>query len=145
MQLKCKLVHPEARLPVLGSAFAAGMDFFAVTREDNYDYAYVEYDTGVAVEIPHGFVGLCFPRSSISKTLNTLSNCVGVIDCDYRGTVKARFNKRQSLSGMKNEEYKVGDRVFQMLIVPVAIVEPIVATELSPTERGEGGFGSTGA
>lgn len=98
------------------------------------------YGTGLAFEIPLGHVGLIFPRSSIYKTGMTLSNCVGVIDSDYRGEVKFVFTARNS-----NEPiYDIGDRVGQLVIMELPNITIIEETELNDTERGTGGFGSTG-
>jgi dUTP pyrophosphatase len=96
---------------------------------------------GVALEIPKGFVGLVFPRSSIRKTALQLSNSVGVIDSGYRGELQATFNK---LFGGASTTYEVGDRVAQIMIIPHPPIEFEEADTLSDTERGEGGFGSTG-
>jgi dUTP pyrophosphatase len=106
------------------------------------------------LEIPNGFVGLVFPRSSIRKTGLQLSNSVGVIDSGYRGELQATFNKLFGGEGMydemkvnqmqPNDYYKVGDRVAQIMIIPFPPIEFEQVTQLSETERGDGGFGSTG-
>jgi len=93
------------------------------------------------LEIPERFVGLVFPRSSIRNTELTLSNCVGVIDSGYRGELQATFNKS---NGLDSISYNIGDRVCQILIIPYPPIEFVEVDELSNTERGEGGFGSTG-
>ena len=98
----------------------------------------ISYGTGIALEIPKGFVGLVFPRSSIRKTDLILSNSVGVIDSGYRGEIQATF-KRTGLT-----KYAVGDRGAQIMIIPHPTIEFNEVSELSNTERGEGGFGSTG-
>jgi dUTP pyrophosphatase len=100
----------------------------------------ITYGTGLAMEIPDGMVGLVFPRSSIRNTGLTLSNSVGVIDAGYRGEIQATFNK----NGVKDEFYKVGDRVCQIIIVPHPIIKIVEVDELSESSRGSGGFGSTG-
>jgi dUTP pyrophosphatase len=109
---------------------------------------------GIALEIPNGFVGLVFPRSSIRKTGLQLSNSVGVIDSGYRGELQATFTKVFGSDGMydemkvkemqPNEFYKVGDRVVQIMIIPYPSIEFEETDKLSDTERGDGGFGSTG-
>jgi dUTP pyrophosphatase len=106
------------------------------------------------LEIPNGFVGLVFPRSSIRKTGLQLSNSVGVIDSGYRGELQATFNKLFGGEGMydemkvnqmqPNDYYKIGDRVAQIMIIPFPPIEFEQVTQLSETERGDGGFGSTG-
>jgi dUTP pyrophosphatase len=100
----------------------------------------VTYNTGLAIEIPEGHVGLLFPRSSISKTVLSLANSVGVIDSGYRGSIMFKF--RYPEEGMV---YDVGDRVGQIIIMPYPTIEFEETEELSSTERGQGGFGSTGA
>ena len=100
----------------------------------------VTFGIGLAVEIPEGHVGLLFPRSSVYKSGLTLTNSVGVIDSGYRGEIMMKFQV-SSISNM----YKVGDRVGQLLIVPYPQVEFEEVDELSSTERGKGGYGSTGA
>ena len=97
--------------------------------------------TGLAVEIPEGYVGLVFPRSSVVNTSLLLSNCVGVIDSDYRGEITAKFYL-QGNDG--SHAYMVGERCMQLMILPVPTIEWEVADELTETSRGKGGYGSTG-
>jgi dUTP pyrophosphatase len=101
----------------------------------------VSYGTDLAMEIPNGFVGLVFPRSSIRKYELVLSNSVGVIDSGYRGELQATFKKENGLDSLA---YKVGDRIAQIIIIPYPPIEFDEVAELSDTERGDGGFGSTG-
>ena len=101
----------------------------------------VSYGTDLAMEIPNGFVGLVFPRSSIRKYELALSNSVGVIDSGYRGELQATFKKTNGLDSLA---YKVGDRIAQIMIIPHPPIEFNEVDELSDTERGDGGFGSTG-
>lgn len=136
--VKFKKLHPNAKAPYQGTLGSAGFDLTAVSREEINGYL-TKYDTGLAVEIPEGYVGLVFPRSSVYKTDTMLTNCVGVIDSDYRGSITAVFAGRNA-----EREYKVGDRIMQMLIMPVPEVRYIEAEELTETERGAGGYGSTG-
>jgi len=99
----------------------------------------IEYGTGIAVEIPPGHVGLIFPRSSIFHTGLILTNSVGVIDSGYRGEIKAVFKAPGHY-----DIYRIGERIGQLVIVPIPDVEYEEADELSETERGTGGYGSTG-
>ena len=116
------------------------MDLYAAeAMEDKYgNYVYL---TGIALEIPAGFVGLLLPRSSVSKTSMALANSVGVIDSGYRGEIMLKYRQ----VGDKNPIYRAGDRVGQLMIIPYPKVEFIEADELSTTDRGSGGFGSTGS
>lgn len=137
-RIKFKKLHPEAATPVW-SKDNAGIDLTAVSFKP--EELYIEYDTGIAFEIPEGYVGLLFPRSSVSNTGLFLANSVGVVDSSYRGTIKARF---YSTSDRFRNSYNVGDRVCQLVIIPVPEIILMEADELSSTQRGEGGFGSTG-
>ncbi len=153
MQVKIKKLKPNAVIPTYAKEGDAGMDLVATEiLKDTPEQ--ITYGTGIALEIPEGFVGLVFPRSSIRKTGLQLSNSVGVIDSGYRGELQATFNKifggdrfydeTKLTEVTSNDFYKVGDRVCQIMIIPHPIVELIEVNELSETERGEGGFGSTG-
>ena len=137
-QIKFKKMTPNAVAPKQGTTGAAGFDLTAVRLE--VTETTLKYDTGIAVEIPPGYVGLVFPRSSVCKTGLSLANSVGVIDSDYRGSISLVFYKGAELI----EAYSYGDRIGQLLIVPIPSVEFVEAEELSETERGSGGYGSTG-
>ena len=141
MQVKIKKVNSLAQIPSYAKDGDAGMDLIATSIISETD-TQITYGLGVALEIPKGFVGLVFPRSSIRKTRLQLSNSVGVIDSGYRGELQATFNKINNNSVSEND-YKVGDRVAQIMIIPHPPIEFEEADELSDTERGEGGFGST--
>jgi dUTP pyrophosphatase len=140
MKVKIKKLHPLAVIPTYAKSGDAGMDFVAtkVISEETYS---ITYGTDISMEIPEGFVGLVFPRSSIRKYELNLSNSVGVIDSGYRGELQATFRKTH---GDASDTYNVGDKIFQMIIIPYPQIEFEEVDELSDTERGEGGFGSTG-
>lgn len=138
MNVKIKKLHKDAVVPFYAKPGDAGMDLTAITESWNEDNSMVTYDTGLAVEIPKGHVGLLFPRSSVSKTTLSLTNCVGVIDSGYRGSIMLKF--RYLEEGLV---YSIGDRVGQLLILPYPEITFEEVDELSETERGEGGFGST--
>ena len=140
MIVKVKKTHPHAVIPTYSKEGDAAMDLHAVeVIKDKYgNYVYL---TGIAIEIPAGFVGLLFPRSSVSKTSMALANSVGVIDSGYRGEIMLKYRH----TGEPNSKYKQGDRVGQLMIIPYPRIEFIEADELSTTERGDGGFGSTGS
>jgi dUTP pyrophosphatase len=142
MKIKIKKIHPDAVIPSYAKEGDAGMDLVATSIISETD-TQITYGLGVALEIREGFVGLVFPRSSIRKTRLQLSNSVGVIDSGYRGELQATFNKINNNSVSEND-YKVGDRVCQIMIIPHPTVELVEVDELSETERGDGGFGSTG-
>lgn len=145
MKVKIKKLNPLAVIPKYAKPGDAGMDLTAVSYE--YDGAHDNYiyGTGLAVEIPEGYVGLIFPRSSNRKTSAYLTNHVGVIDSGYRGEIMLTFKGRDSgRLLMPYAPYQVGDRIGQLIIMPYPQIEFEEVNELSETERGEGGHGSTG-
>jgi len=141
--LKFKKLHPDAQIPRRAYSNDAGLDLAAISVRYDNEYGFWEYDTGLAVEIDPGFMGLIAARSSVSKTGLSLANGIGVIDSSYRGSLKSRFYK-EVLPGIHSREYVPGDRVVQLLIVPIALPIPVEVEELSVSDRGSGGFGSTG-
>lgn len=144
MQVKFKKLHEKATLPVYSSNEAAGMDITCVDYDWDWDETaeIISYKTGIAVEIPKGYAGFIFPRSSIRKVTLSLANSVGVVDSDYRGEIIASFRKTKEDDSFKR--YEVGERCCQLIILPVPRIDPVFVDELSDTVRGEGGFGSTG-
>jgi len=142
MKVRIKKLNENAVIPSYAKDGDAGMDLVATSIISNTS-TQITYGIGLALEIPNGFVGLIFPRSSVRKTRLMLSNCVGVVDSGYRGELQATFNKINNDSISEND-YKVGDRIAQIMIIPHPPIEFEEANELSDTERGEGGFGSTG-
>ena len=142
MKVKIKKTHQDGVIPSYAKPGDAGMDLVAVSVSWDDKSSIVTYDTGLSMEIPEGYVGLLFPRSSISKTDLILANSVGVIDSGYRGPIMFKF---RCLEEDDDRYYKVGDRVGQIIIMPYPQVEFEEVEELSSSERGEGGFGSTGA
>ena len=137
MQVKIKKLHPKAVIPNYSKPGDAGMDL-VITSIINENKEDISYGFGISLEIPEGYVGLVFPRSSIRKYDLFLTNAVGVIDSGYRGELQATFKK----TGL--HKYEIGDRGAQIMILPYPEIEFEEVEELSNTERGEGGFGSTG-
>lgn len=166
MKVKIKKVRESAFLPTKAHDTDAGYDLYADTKCYDGD-GNVVYGTGVAVEIPQGYVGLVFPRSSIAKQDILLSNSVGVIDSGYRGEIMAKFkptlvttnpiklwwqvyvlNKKTVdlvQTSIHRNEYEIGDRIAQLIIMPYPEVEFEEVNELSNSDRGVGGYGSSGA
>lgn len=140
LKINVKKLVPEAVIPSYAKPGDAGMDLVATSIGID-EYNNTVYGTGIAIEIPEGYVGLIFPRSSNAKTDLYLTNHVGVIDSGYRGEIMFKFRSTRTTFP---KEYKVGDRVGQIIILPYPQVAFIETDELSSTERGEGGFGSTG-
>tara|TARA_R110000796_G_scaffold58413_4_gene134849 strand:+ start:7073 stop:7525 length:453 start_codon:yes stop_codon:yes gene_type:complete len=144
IKIKIKKLVSEALIPTYSTEGDAAMDLTAVSKIVD-TFGNRVYGTGLALEIPKGYVGLIFPRSSVSKYNLGLTNCVGVIDSGYRGEIMCKF-KRLSENTFHNNtnDYDVGDRVAQIMIIPIPEISFIEDTDLSASERGEGGYGSTG-
>lgn len=186
MKVKFKRLNHDAQIPTKAHTADAGFDLYATSRVFD-SHGTVTYGTGIAMEIPDGYVGLVFPRSSVSKYDLNLSNSVGVIDSCYRGEITLKFrptlmfaqkgyygkdendyegiddtelaNQEVTFNG-RNENYpdipygnapfaprcyEIGERIGQIIIIPYPEIEFELADELSETDRGNGGYGSTGA
>ena len=142
LKVRFKKLVAGAVPPYQATDGSAGWDLTAFSRDLSHNKKAI-YGTGLAVEIPKGYVGLLFPRSSIHNKTLRLSNSVGVIDSDYRGEVKAVFDRIDSCP-RDCELYQVGDRICQLIILPVPTIEWEESEELTNTTRGECGYGSTG-
>ncbi len=138
LKIKIKKLHEDAKIPAYSKKGDAGLDLSCVSWE-NLREDHVRYNFGLSLEIPEGYVGLIFPRSSIYKHDQVLSNSVGVVDAGYRGEISAVMKTNDPFS-----QYKIGDRCAQLIILPFPKVEFEVSDDLTETERGEGGYGSTG-
>jgi len=161
LKVRIKRLHKDSVLPCYSKNGDAGMDLTATSRIFDKD-GNVSYGIGLAFEIPEGYVGLLFPRSSNCKQDLILSNSVGVIDSGYRGEVMFKFKPSPIFAGNYIEEsidtetfdyvglhdenryYNVGDRIGQIIILPYPKIEFEEVEELSKTERGIGGYGSSG-
>lgn len=143
LTVKFRKLVPEAVTPRYAQAGDAGMDLTATSFR--VADTFMEFGTGIAVEIPYGHVGLLFPRSSITKSSSgvSLKNSVGVIDSNYRGEILVRFEL--PYPGIKPYGIipVVGDKVAQLVIMPYPKVHLEEVQELSDSNRGQGGFGST--
>jgi len=137
VKVKIKKLHPDAVIPKYAKLGDAGLDLTAV--DIIADETTLTYKIGLAVEIPRWHVGLLFPRSSVYKTGQSLTNCVGVIDSGYRGEIMMKF----TLSPYA-KEYEIGDRVGQLIILPYPKIDFELVEELTETDRGSKGYGSTG-
>ena len=142
MKVNIKKITADAVIPQYAKPGDAGLDLTAVWSLYDPKTSIKTYGTGLCVEIPKGYVGLLFPRSSVHKFSLTLANCVGVIDSGYRGELIFKF---RVLSEGNNHSYAKGDRVGQLLILPYPKIEFQEVKKLETSDRGEGGFGSTGA
>jgi dUTP pyrophosphatase len=140
LEVKCKRLSENAVIPTYAKDGDAGLDLTVTTISSNTTFD-VTYKFGISLEIPKGYVGLLFPRSSVRNFELFLSNCVGVIDSGYRGEIEVTFKKT---NGLDSHSYKVGERVAQLIIIPYPQIKMVESDELSTTERGDGGYGSTG-
>lgn len=150
IDVKIRKVHPNAVIPTYAHSGDAGMDVTAVAINVTDDY--IEYDTGLQFQLPPGYVMLIFPRSSNSKKDLLLANSVGVLDSGYTGNLKLRFKRSYKIENLPSKNYRinacnwyeVGDRVGQIMIIPYPEVNFIETEDFEDTERGSGGFGSSG-
>ena len=140
MKIQFKKLVQEAQKPKFGKPGDAGADLVA-TSADMFKGQMI-YGTGLAVEIPEGMVGLVFPRSSVRNYNLSMSNSVGVIDSGYRGEIMITFNITEK--DKFPATYNIGDRIAQLVIMPVPLVQYTEVEELSETQRGTEGHGSTG-
>lgn len=175
MKLEIKLLNELAKVPTRAHQYDAGLDLYATSvdlgplfsdytveyEQEIWKHKYVEYGTGIAVNIPRGYVGLIFPRSSVSKTNLTLANAVGVIDSGYTGEIRFRFRDPGAVTKVSvrtslpteytsDTNYKVGDAIGQLVVVPIELPEVSIVSEFSNMDalqangRLEGSYGSTG-
>lgn len=131
-------VEDKAFLPKRANPTDAGADLMSTETLEIYPNEQKMIDTGVAVKIPEGYAGFVFNRSSQGKKGITIPHSVGVIDSDYRGNIKIILKNTSE----DRYEIKVGDRIAQLVIMPVLL--PTFVDAWNDTERGTGGFGSTG-
>lgn len=140
IQLRMKKLVPGAVIPAYAKPGDAGLDLTATSVSFDESTRKLSVGFGLVAEIPAGHVGLLFPRSSVHKTGLIMSNCVGVVDSGYRGEIRSIFYVPEGA-----KPYAVGDRCAQLVVLPYPQVAVVEADELSGTDRGAGGFGSTGA
>lgn len=166
MKVKIKKLAKNAVIPSYAKEGDAGLDLVATSRRED-ENGNIVYGTSLAIEIPKGYVGLLFPRSSNAKTNLYLTNSVGVIDSGYRGEIMMKYkcsqnhisnfwwwwlrrklfkntNTKVNVFNFITHEYEVGDRIGQLIIIKHPTIELVETDELSQTERGKGNYGSTG-
>lgn len=148
MDVKIKRLHPDAVIPTKAHPTDAAYDLTAVSHSFD-EYGNIVYGFGIALEIPEGYAGFIYPRSSVCKYGLALTNCVGIIDSSYRGEITAKFKPTLYFEDdggitIGDKEYNVGDRIAQLIIRKVENADFIETDTLSDTDRGTGGYGSTG-
>lgn len=146
LEVKIKKLHKDAVIPKYETVGSVGMDLTATSKK--YDeYGNVVFGTGISIQIPDGYYADLRPRSSISKYDLVLANSVGTIDSDYRGELILKFKPSVYFGVNRGDDdgvmYNVGDRIAQLVILPYPKVSFVEVDELSKTDRGTGGFGST--
>ena len=143
MVVKFKRLVDNAIMPIRGTVGSAGIDLTAIqitTETNEVGEVILVYHTGLSVEIPEGYCGLLFMRSSVSKKAISMCNAVGVIDSDYRGEITGKF---RTTTNVVPSVYQNGERFAQLVIVPLLNYTIEEAETLGTTERGEGSYGST--
>ena len=141
MQIKLKRLDPRAVIPTRGSVAAAGSDLYALETVTVPAGGTAIVHTGIAVAIPEGYAGLIYARSGLAtKRSLAPANKVGVIDADYRGEIMVALHNH----GDRSETVDAGERVAQLVVTPFLSVTFDECDSLGETERGTGGFGSTG-
>lgn len=143
IQVKFKKISDDVKMPIKGSNYAACFDVYAHDITSNANNKIV-VGLGFKTEIPVGYKGIIVPRSNLTKYDWVLNNSFGVIDADYRGEWKAVFTSLRGTVMDNQFPYGVGERVAQIYFEPVTLVDIVQVHELEESERGEGGFGSTG-
>jgi dUTP pyrophosphatase len=170
MKVRIKKLVPEACIPAYMKPDDSGMDLVATSKIFDSE-GNVVYGTGISMEIPNGYMGLIFPRSSNAKKDLILSNSVGIIDPGYRGEIFLKFKPTGYFASVPEDEligfesdhfdyicfskecpegedvtelYAIGDRIGQIVIIPRPTIEWEEVEELTETVRGEGGYGSSG-
>lgn len=153
LQVNVKKIHPDAIIPQCAKKGDAGYDLVAIDDGIIGQDGYIEYKTGLAISPPAGMHVCIFPRSSISKYDLVLANGIGLIDNGYRGEILLRFkpvnrflNTTQTISLIPSpiKKYIRGDKIGQLVFMPTINVEMVEVSNLDETERGTGGFGSSG-
>lgn len=142
MKMRIKKLNDNAVIPTYGSASAAGADLYSCEGEITIAPGETRLvHTGLSMQIPEGYVGLIYARSGIATKRGVApANKVGVIDSDYRGEVMVALHNHSKVDAVIAE----GERIAQIVITPYLAVDFIESDELDDTERGQGGFGSTG-
>ena len=142
MEVKIKKLNSKAVIPTYAMPGDAGMDLTPVTLHYDDKLGFI-YGTGLAIEIPKGYLGFIFPRSSNRKTNAYMCNHVGIIDSGYRGEIFITFKNRDANEIIAPYDVKEGKAIAQLVIMPYPTIELVEVEELSETERGEGGHGHT--
>lgn len=143
MVIKFKKLSDNAKTPVKAHSSDAGFDLSASSFSID-DKGLFVYGTGIAVDIPVGYVGKLYSRSSIAKYGLSLTNCVGIIDAGYHGEIMMKFRPTETVRQGRESVYQLGERIGQLIIEKLPDVEMVEADELGESERGTGGYGSTG-
>ena len=142
--INIKKLNEKAHIPTRGSEYAAGYDLYACLECEKLDippHTTAKIGTGLSIAVPNGYFGAIFARSGLaSKSGLRPANCVGVADSDYRGEyIVALHNDSDEMRTVSD-----GERIAQLVVMPFLEVDFVETDSLSQTNRGDGGFGSTG-
>ena len=150
MEIKVKLLSNLGVLPKKSHIADAGFDMVATSKKITEKY--IEYGTDVSMRIPNGYVGMIFPRSSVTKKDLMLKNAVGIIDSEFLGEISFRFQTTVSFDIEDDQpfihqtqfnRYDVGDKIGQIIIIKLPTIEMVETDDLEDSERGTGSYGST--
>lgn len=162
---RVSLQSENAQMPERQNREDVGYDLVATGVKYDENIGVYIYDTGIHIQVPDGHAGIIVPRSSVYKKGLILANNVGVIDRGYRGEIKVLFvpihrsqyvksngtssedggnTKGRKVEGVGHTPYQIGERIAQLILMPVSTPTPVERESLSASERGKGGFGSTG-
>jgi dUTP pyrophosphatase len=142
VELACRRLTDAATLPTRAHESDAGLDLYAAEDATLASGERVSVGTGIAVEIPEGHAGLVLPRSGLAARHGiALVNAPGLIDAGYRGEVRVLLLNTDREAPF---EIAAGDRIAQLLVTPIAPTDPVESAQLTLSERGNGGFGSSG-
>ena len=142
IKVKIKKLHPDAKIPTYATNGSLGMDLYSVDCKYDAEIDAFIYYTGLAVELPEGYGMFPIPQSRNRNTECYIPNTPGLVDGDYRGEVQVTYKTRDRFSRV--QPFKVGEKCGQIVILPCPKIEFEEVEELSKTERGNGGHGSTG-
>lgn len=150
MNIKVKKLHEDAVIPIRANETDAGWDIVAIDegnikRDEDSNVLYVQYRTGLAIQPEDGYHTELFPRSSVTKTNLFLANSIGLIDSDYIGEIIVRFKISVEDQSECFLGYTKGDKIAQLVVRKTTRANFVEVDELSDTERGDGGFGSSGS
>lgn len=149
MTMNVKLLTPESKLPKRAHCYDAGADLYATSVSYDHRTGVITYGTGIAIETLPATMSVIAPRSSVYRTGLCMCNSIGIVDQGYTGEVMVKFYRNRPYTTEAEfvhdpDRYQVGERIAQLIVVPIFTPDFTPVEELAPSERGNGGYGSTG-